>query len=311
MDGLIEVCERDVDFLLLEELQCNEKFRRWVLDKAGSGPDASTEIVRLARSVATFRGETDLLFVHRDSDGAPRAIMMENKIDAVFTPKQAERYHARGEDGIRQGEWVRYVVALIAPRKRLEEPDTASFPIQISYEDVAEQLSGDEARQIFKRSILKYACRTATRPWVQVVDPMITIWFRQARELAAREYPDLPLPLERPRAPTNTWMGFCPEGYAAAQLGIEIKPAMGVVDLRFKGVSLGGLRRAVNALLAPKMETMAADKSCAIRLTFPPADVRQKFSGQEALLRPMFAGALDLARFAATHRPTIERLLDS
>lgn len=310
MDGLIEVCERDVDFLLLEELQCNEKFRRWVLNKVGSQPDASTEIVRLARSVATFRGETDLLFVHRDFDGAPRAIMIENKIDAVFTPKQAERYHARGEDGIRQGEWMRYVVALIAPKKRLEGPDTAPFANRISYEEAAEQLLGDEYRRTFKRCILQYACKTVARPWVQVADPEVTGWFRQARMLAAREYPDLPLPLEHDRAPANTWMIFCPEGYRPSRLVIEIKPAMGAVDLRFWGVPVGDLRRAVNELLAPEMNTMPAGKSCAIRLTFPAADVRQEFSGQETLLRPMFAGALELMRFALANKLAIERLLN-
>jgi len=152
---------------------------------------------------------------------------------------------------------------------------------------------------------------TVGRPWVQVVDPEVTGWFRQARTLAAREYPDLPLPLEHGRAAANTWMIFCPEGYMPSRPVIEIKPARGVVDLRFWGVALGDLRRAVSELLAPEMETMAAGKSCAIRLTFPPADVRRAFSGQEALLRPMFSGALDFVRFAATHRPTIERLLDS
>lgn len=308
---MIEVCERDVDFLLLEELQCNEKFRRWVLDKVGSRPDASTEIVRLARSVATFRGETDLLFVHRDFDGAPRAIMIENKIDAVFTPNQAERYHARGEDGIRQGKWMRYVVTLIAPRKRLEEPDTVPFTNRISYEEAAEQLSGDDVRRTFKRSILQYACTTAARPWVQVVDPEVSGWFRKARMLAAREYPDLSLPLERDRAAANTWMIFCPKGYMPSRLVIEIKPTMGAVDLRFWGVALGDLRPALGTLLTPDMETVAAGKSCAVRLTFPPADVRREFSGQEALLRPMFAGALELARFTTTHKPIIDRLLDS
>jgi hypothetical protein len=54
---------------------------------------------------------------------------------------------------------------------------------------------------------------------------------------------------------------------------------------------------------------MAAGKSCAVRLHYPPAKVRQAFSEQEALVRPMFAGALELLRFTATHRPTIERLL--
>lgn len=310
MDGLIEVCERDVDFLLLEELQCNERFRRWVLDKVGSRPDASTEIVRLARSVATFRGETDLLFVHRDFDGAPRAIMIENKIDAVFTPNQAQRYQARGQDGIRQGEWGRYVVTLIAPQKRLEEPDTAPFTNRISYEEAAAQLSGDEIRRAFKRSVLQNACQTASRPWVQVIDPETTQWFREARALAAQDYPDLPLPLEHDRAAMNTWMIFCPEGYVPSRLVIEIKPAMGVVDLRFKGVTLGELRRALDGQLAAGMDTLAAGKSCAIRLACPPADVRRAFSGQEALLRPMFAGALALMRLAEAHRPMIERLLN-
>jgi hypothetical protein len=155
----------------------------------------------------------------------------------------------------RRGEWARYVVALIAPRKRLGEPDTTPFKSQISYEEAGEQLSGDTIRRAFKRSILEYACMTAARPWVQVVDPEVTAWFRQARELAAREYPDLPLPLEHDRAATSTWIIFCPPGYRPARLEIEIKPAMGAIDLRFKGVALGDLRRAVNELLAPKMET--------------------------------------------------------
>lgn len=311
MNGSIAVCERDVDFLLLEELQCNPQFRRWLLDRLGTGPDASIDIIRLARSVFTFRGETDLLFVHKDFDDATRAVMVENKIDAIFTPNQAQRYQARGEDGIRRGEWSRYVVALLGPQKRIDAPDAGLFANRISYEDIAEQLAGSDSRTAFKKSILLNACATASTPWTQVVDPQVSEWFRQVRMFSAKEYPDLPLPVERDRAPTNVWIIFTPKGYAPARVSIEIKPVMGAVDLRFKGVELGDLRRTLQGALVVPMETMAATKSCSIRLAYPPLNARGDLSTQEPLLRSILSGALDLMRFSQTHKPAIDQLLES
>lgn len=92
---------------------------------------------------------------------------------------------------------------------------------------------------------------------------------------------------------------------------VEIKPHHGHVDLRFKNVVLGDLRRAFSGGLPTGADTVAAssNKSCAIRLAYPPADVRQPFDTQKELVRPMMAGADTLFKFAGSEAAAIARLL--
>jgi len=305
----VEVSERDVDFLLLEEMECDSNFRAWLLAKIGA---AGNEILRLHRSAATFRGESDLLFVHKGGDGGCQAVLIENKIAAAFAEYQPARYRARGEDGVKGGEWDSFVTVIMAPRRRLAVVPSDAFDFQISYEEIQQAMRGMGPRAAFKRRMLAAACAVARKPWARVPDRDITSWFKQARELAAVEFASLPLPSEhKAREPTDTLMALRLPSYSRVRLVIEIRPALGTVDLLLKRVTVKDLRHAVGRHFPAeiKIEPTQAGRSTRCRTAHPPADVRSGFPGQEAMLRPMFESARVLMQFCQDYGPSMDLLL--
>ena len=94
------VCERDVDLLLLEELVASRPFFEWFLGRVGISPSA--ELIAVARSVTTSNGESDLELTIKLDDRI-RKILVENKIDSIFQPRQADRYCERAAGYLRDG----------------------------------------------------------------------------------------------------------------------------------------------------------------------------------------------------------------
>lgn len=308
---IIDISERDMDFLLAEELECDRAFCAWFLSRAGY-VENHHELVSIGRSVSTLHGETDLLIVHACGDGSKRATMIENKVAAPFTPLQPERYRLRGTAGVLAGEWQSYSTVLVAPARRLDGVPDGAFDYQISYEDCQNALTGNDARTAFKHRMLEVACGKAKAPWIKTVDQGVSSWFYDARKFAAGSFPDLPLPAEgQTRAPTSKWFYFAIKAFPQARVGIEIKPHLGVVDLRFKGVPIGDLRRDLGAALPSECETVVATsaKSIAVRTKHVPCDLSAAFPGQEGVLAPMLESADELVQFADLYREQIMRLL--
>lgn len=98
----IDISERDMDFLLAEEIECDREFVCWLIRRTGGVADGAM-VVRMGRSVVTRHGESDLVVVVSMPDGGTRALMIENKIAAPFTRLRAERYRIRGREGIISG----------------------------------------------------------------------------------------------------------------------------------------------------------------------------------------------------------------
>ncbi len=107
-----DVCERDVDFLLLEEAVASPAFLRWFLVRIGIKRKAS--LVEAARSVKTETGESDLELTVKTRAG-PVRILVENKVGASFTPDQPQRYRARAEAYRGRGTYRHVVTVLMAP----------------------------------------------------------------------------------------------------------------------------------------------------------------------------------------------------
>jgi hypothetical protein len=181
----------------------------------------------------------------------------------------------------------------------------------ISYESVLAALGNDhtDSRAMFKRRLIGLAIGKAKKPFVQVIDPALSTWFAHAREFGISEFPDLPLPEERPRAPTSTWISFAVSDFLMSRVVIEIKPHRGHVDLRLMKVPLGEMRRSFSGKLPNGADTISATQSCAIRLVYPHADVRVPFETQRHLVRPMMAAADMLLRFAIAEKGPIDTLL--
>ena len=309
--SFVDVSERDLDFVLAEEIECSRSFRAWFLQKT-SEPDQIHELLRLGRSISTRHGETDLLVVSRNGNGLSRALLIENKIAASFTPLQPERYGIRGKEGIDSGEWNAFATVLIAPERYLTGVAENKFTQRVSYEDCEKALDGIDSRTEFKRRIFRAACSKAQQPWTQRIDPAVTAWFVAARSFGVEQFPDLPLPAEgQGRAPSSKWITFVLKCFLQSRVIIEIKPHVGVVDLRLSGVRIGDLRRELGALIPDGAETHEAKsgKSVSIQTKHTPMDLEGLFWGQEMNLQPMLASADRFLKFAQDQRERITRLL--
>lgn len=115
------VSERDIDLLLLEELNVNESFRRWFIAKTLGLSHSNFGFVGAYHSIIDAAyGESDIVVGFRQTNGSHLAVLAENKIDADFQPRQAERYRHRGQSGIDDGTWSSFLTCLIAPQDFLD-----------------------------------------------------------------------------------------------------------------------------------------------------------------------------------------------
>lgn len=135
--------ERDVDFLLQEELLCSEGFRRGILGLAHRsgllmGWDESS-VPAATLSLVHDNGETDI-FLRLLGPSGCAALLIENKIDAQFQKEQAARYRQRATRQVRLGEAVEAITVLVAPERYLGREACKSFDLAIRYEDLAEIL---------------------------------------------------------------------------------------------------------------------------------------------------------------------------
>src|SRR5450432_2642067 len=145
---LIEtIYERDVDLILLEELNTNGHFAKWFVGQLEL-PEL-TKVMGAWRSISGFGlGETDLLLSYISGDKAI-LVLIENKLDANFQEKQFERYQKRGEQYILENKCEKYFSILFAPKQYAEGQN--DFEKYITYEDLKNYFEFDgNKRQLFK-----------------------------------------------------------------------------------------------------------------------------------------------------------------
>jgi hypothetical protein len=107
--------ERDLDLFILEELHSDTGFDDWLGKRAGLENFRCREAEHSVSAKSNAKwGETDVLAFF--SDGAETvAVLIEDKIAADFTERQAKRYRERADDLVKIGRAQRYVTVLVAP----------------------------------------------------------------------------------------------------------------------------------------------------------------------------------------------------
>jgi|HubBroStandDraft_2_1064218.scaffolds.fasta_scaffold395808_1 hypothetical protein len=154
-DDTLQVHERQMDLLILEELACSPAFGRWFLGQTGHTGAGSLELLRLLRSDSTYDGEADFLVVHATTAGS-RALLIDNKLGVASTCSHPERLRTRGQTGIAAGCWQKFATVLTAPRHYLAEVDEAVFDCKVPYEAIRQAIAahGDPARIACKLKLL-------------------------------------------------------------------------------------------------------------------------------------------------------------
>lgn len=258
-NNLSNVLERDVDLLLLEEVQCNPRFAEWLRDRS-SIPD-DYELIGAWNSLATTDGESDLVVVYNEGVRARQrpddepfhlALMIENKIGAEFQPDQADRYRIRGEAGMTASQWSQYTTALLAPERYIKSMTGEHvFDVTITYEEIAQELASyGDARSDWRSEILRQAARDRmahSRPIIP--DQDVTYLMSRLHEMAAAKQINLELPSTRTwNMASASWYTFPKQG-APAGISLDHRASEGIVCLNVKRTKSEDITKVVANIL--------------------------------------------------------------
>lgn len=127
--------ERDLDLFQLEELHSGNGYADWFAAKVGiAGYAFETARHSVSATANGANGETDILAFFRKDDERC-AVLIEDKISAAFTNRQAERYVERGNELIARSEAASFRTVLVAPAiyiisVPIEDPWNIRMPIE-------------------------------------------------------------------------------------------------------------------------------------------------------------------------------------
>jgi hypothetical protein len=211
------VAERDIDFLLLEELSVNNEFCDWFTSRLYGKP-IFRERVDVLHSVSHAQlGESDLIFQFLSDDGGNMAILIENKIDARAQPLQGDRYRLRGELGKGTEDWNDFSTCVVAPARYLSAGNrTDAYDYQLSYEEILSFFISRRSRApryVFKARLVREAIEQNRRGHQAEISEEMTQFVQAYCEYAARISPASGVQAAKPRPAGNTWVMFNPAGF--------------------------------------------------------------------------------------------------
>lgn len=210
LNTYLNITERDVDLLLLEELLVSETFANWLIAEIRQQSSPITLIGAWHSVSDALLGESDLIVKFETEKGLIEAILIENKIDAVAQAEQGYRYKMRGDKGIAQGEWARFTTCLFAPQSYLDR-NVEPYDIEISYEQVIAffQTQAD-VRSLYRATFLQEAVEKNRRGYQSVVCQRMTGFATAYLDYVAQNHPELNPEIAKPRAAGHDWIHFYP-----------------------------------------------------------------------------------------------------
>jgi hypothetical protein len=314
--SIATVYERDMDLVLVEELESNPEFRAWLVARV-YGADCYLKHLGAHHSVVDETNrESDVVFRFvADDCGAEvaKAILIENKIDALAQPNQGADYRVRGEAGTGREDWSEFRTCLMAPRQYIKgSTDWAHFDEVVTYEEVlaffASRKTRDE-RFAWKARLVASSIMKKASGYTPVISEEATA-FVHHYYLHAKAWPRLRMSEPKPRPAGSTWISFRPDALPRGAV-IEHLVTAGEVRVMFYGAAdrLDILRQQLLPHLAPTMEIRQAGKSVAVSMKVPPIPAitvpfAQVQAGAEAAMR----AADELAAMMATVRAAGVRL---
>ena len=168
------VQERDIDLLIIEELNVSLDFCKWFINELEL--EEPTSKIKAFRSISDYGlGETDILISY-SVETRTNFILVENKIDASFQNNQFERYKERGENYIKKKECDDCYIVLIAPKSYCE--NQSNFSNYINYESIKKYFTDkNEIRADYKSEILSIAIEKERRGYKAVNSiPVQSFW---------------------------------------------------------------------------------------------------------------------------------------
>jgi len=236
---LPRLLERDIDVLLQEELI----FNPYVFDllrKTLALPEDATAL-RCRLSVSdSLNGETDIL-LELTVGNRSSLVLIENKIDATFQPRQGARYEERVANYLTNNQDVdNAACVLIAPAAYVKSshPEIAYFDGFIPYEEIADAIEREPTPRARHRAQLIRRAIDQTR----VVSPVVpdsevtTLWHRVAA-ISREEFPELRFQAGGDKGTNSSWIVF--KSDLPPNVQIDWKVRAGRLELNFARRPIG------------------------------------------------------------------------
>lgn len=274
---LQSVSERDIDMLLVEELESSVQFREWLASRVYGQPTYKNRIGAWHSVSDPNLGESDLIFLFVNELDGKAAVLIENKIDAPTQPDQGKRYRERGRMGQEAGMWDEFRTCVVAPEKYLKSSvHTEQYDAEISYEEIMafflSRRSVDN-RFAYKALVVQEGIEQNRRGYQPKVHQGLTKFAEDYYEFCAERFSHLGMERTRPRPSQSIWVAFRPECLPKNSY-IAHQTTAGFVKLFFSGSAshFEELKERYSPHLPNGAEVVPAGKSVAIAIEVPQID---------------------------------------
>lgn len=264
------VQERDIDLLILEELNVSSGFCHWFISQLGLKLPKSK--VHAFRSVTDYSlGETDILISYF-TEKSRNFILVENKIDASFQENQFERYQERGENYVKNKECNKYFVVLIAPKSYCDSQ--TNFSRIISYESIKKYfIDLGDIRSEYKAEILSIAIDKKRRGYTAINSPTVQSFWMSYYDYTISHHQKFRMNKPDVVPSGSDWITL----YSKRLQGITFchKLKNGFIDVSFKTIPK------INSEAPDWLEFIEHKKTVSIRVKCDVLDRTQSFNQQK------------------------------
>lgn len=187
LNKVLYIAERDIDLLLLEELNVNPDFSAWLYQKVALDDSPPPSCTGAWHSVTHPKlGESDLIVIYESG----LSVLIENKVDAQAQPEQGSRYKQRGRAGIADGLWKKFVTCVVAPGRYLTiNSEARRYDIKITYEQIRDWFEGRAtARANYKAYLLNEAIEQQRRGYSPEADEDVTQFWLAYWNFASKDF---------------------------------------------------------------------------------------------------------------------------
>ena len=286
MDIRLErVCERDIDLLLMRLFVERRKASYLFLDE-------DCEIEKVAHSVSTLHGESDIVVYYR-STGERYALLIENKIDAPAQQEQNARYEKRGQQMVESEEVAGYTIFITAPQEYLNQnQEAAMYTNKVAYEEILEACENENdmfSCVLLKKAIMKKQDDT-------IVDEAVTAFWLEYYKYQETFYPNLRLHKSSyQKGPNATWPDFSTKERIRGTKILH-KSEKGCVDLEFRMEKdeLRKVKAITRELGLDGMQWVTTGKSESIRIHVPRIDFSKSFELYQDEIKKVFEAVTQL-----------------
>jgi len=225
-----------MDLLFMEAFVTDPGFFKIFISKT-EDDSSNCSIIHVERSkIDHGLGESDITILYK-SDDSIKAILIEDKIDAIAMPEQHARYHLRGKKGIENKEYSQYFVFILCPEHYREiNEEAAKYEYFVSYEECKNYFeSKDDIYSQIRYQQLEQALKTAKVEYRVDINEIAVDSFQKYRTYQSTYYPRLKSMTKSESGKVNGWWPMYSVGME--EMYIIHKTNFDCVDLTINGAA--------------------------------------------------------------------------